>query len=600
MIRLPANASIEALFAQAVSLHGAGQFDAAEQLYRALMERAPKQAAIPFNLGALLQRTGRSADAVEAFKKSLRIKPQNADALNNLGVALQSLEREAEAAECFRKAVALKPDAAEAHRNLGIALRRQGYLESAVESFARSSSLRPNHAETWGELGRSLQELGKVEDAIAAYRQALALKPDWAAVHSDLAAALEMDERSAEAVEHCRTAIAIDGNFAFPYNNLGKSLEALGEIDAAEEAFAKAISIDPQVAEFHGNIGNIEMTRRRIDDGIARYRRAVDLRPDFFEAHVSLGMALLTQGHQREGWAEWEWRWYRRGWLTPSLLFQRPLATDERLDGKTVLLFAEQGFGDVLQFCRYADLLAERGAKVILKVYRPLLRLMASLSTDYTVVAEDDDEPHSDLRLPMMSAPFVFGGTIPARHPYLAADPTQTAQWRQRLSHLPGRRIGLVWAGDPRPHDPGAHRIDKRRSLRLDQFAFLGDIPGISVVSLQKGQPAAQAAQAPFPLFDAMAEVNDFADTAAVMSALDLIITVDTSMVYLAGALGRPVWMLSRFDGCWRWGERGDASPWYPGLHIFRQSRPGDWSAELHSLKDKILSNNQEFPCVTK
>lgn len=589
MIRLPANVSIEALFSQAVALHGAGQLEAAEQLYRALMQKAPRQAAIPFNLGALLQRQGRSDEAVAAFRKSLKIKPQNPDALNNLGVALQSLGREAEAADSFRKAIALKADAAEAHRNLGIALRRQGLLDEAAESFAQATVLRPGHAESWGELGRTLQELERTGDAVAAYRQALALKPDWAAVHSDLGAALEMQGRSGDAVEQCRQAIALDPELSFAYNNLGKSLEALGDLDGAETAFRRALEISPQVAEFHGNIGNIQMTRRQIGDGIASYRAAIGLRSDFFEAHVSLGMALLTRGENREGWAEWEWRWYRRSWLTPSLLFQRPLGSDERLDGKTVLLFAEQGFGDVLQFCRYADLLAERGARVVLKVYRPLLRLMQSLSSADQVIAENETEPHSDLRLPMMSAPFIFGGAIPGRHPYLSADAERTAEWRRRLSHLPGRKVGLVWAGDPRPHDPGANRIDKRRSLRLEQFAFLGDVPGISVVSLQKGAPAVQAADAPFPLFDAMDEIGDFADTAALMAALDLVITVDTSMVHLAGAIGVPVWMLSRFDGCWRWGDQGEDSPWYPDLHIFRQSRPHDWSDTLQALKFKIL-----------
>jgi len=588
MIRLPANASIEALFTQAVTLHGAGQLEAAEQLYRALMVKAPAQAAIPFNLGALLQSQGRSAEAIKAFKKSLSIRPLNADAHNNLGVALQSLGREADAAAAFRKAIGLKPDSAEAQRNLAIALRRQGQLEEAAASFIQAATLRPNHAETWAELGRTLHELERPQEAVEAYEKALALKPDWAELHSDLGAALELCGQTGDAIGHFRAAIALSQDFANPYNNLGKSLESSGDLDGAEEAFRKAINLNPQVAEFHGNLGNIQMARRQIDDGIASYRRAVDLRPDFFEAHVSLGMALLTQGHSREGWAEWEWRWYRRNWLTPSLLFQRPLGPDERLDGKTVLLFAEQGFGDVLQFCRYADLLAERGAKVVLKVYGPLVRLISGLSPHYRVIAEDEAEPPTDLRLPMMSAPFVFSGDIPARSSYLAADPALAELWRQRISHLPGRKIGLVWAGDPRPHDPGANRIDRRRSLRLDQFAFLGDIPGLSVISLQKGAPAVQAKNAPFPLFDPMDQVSDFADTAALMEALDLVLTVDTSMVHLAAALGKPVWMLSRFDSCWRWGESGEASPWYPSLRIFRQSRPGDWSAELQAIRNNL------------
>jgi len=578
MIRLPPNATIEDIFAQAIALHNAGEFQAAEAFYRALMKLAPEQAGIPYNLGALLQRQGRSEEAAEAFKLSLSIRPLNADAHNNLGVALQSLGRDEEAIAAFHQALALKPDSAEAHRNLGIGLRRLGQLEEAVAAFHQATTLRPGHAESWAELGRTLHEQERPDEAIEAYLKAQALKPDWAELMSDLGAAYELCGRSDEAIAQFRAAIAIAPDFAHPYNNLGKSLEALGDLDAAEEAFQQALKLNPQVAEFHGNFGNVQMSRRRIDDGIDCYRRAVELKPDFFEGHVSLGMALLTQGHLKEGWAEWEWRWYRRSWLTPSLLFQRPLKPGERLDGKTVLLFAEQGFGDALQFCRYADALTELGARVVVKTYRPLLRLTQTLASAAEVIAVDEDEPHSDLRLPMMSAPYVFSGAIPNRHPYLSAEPDKVAAWRQRLSALPGFKVGLVWAGDPRPHDPGANRVDRRRSMRLDQFAPLAAVPGVSFISLQKGSAAAQGQNAPFPLFDAMDEMGDFADTAALTAALDLVISVDTSMVHLAGALGVPCWMASRFDGCWRWGETGDASPWYPHLRIFRQGSAGDWS----------------------
>lgn len=594
MIRLPPNASIEDLFAQAVALHGAGEAEAAETLYRALIELAPEQAGIPYNLGALLQSRGRSKEAVGFFRKSLSIKPSNADAYNNLGVALQALDRDQEAVAAFRQAVALRPDSAESQRNLGIAHRRRGELAEAEAAFRQATALRPAHAESWAELGRTLHELERPEEAIEAYRKAQALKPDWAELMSDLGAAYETCGRSEEAVTQFRAAIATAPNFANPYNNLGKSLEVMGDLDAAEEAFLTALKINPQVAEFHANYGNVQMSRRRIDDGIACYRRAIALRPDFFEAHVSLGMALLTRGQAKEGWAEWEWRWYRRQWLTPSLLFQRPLKPGQRLDGKTVLLFAEQGFGDALQFCRYADLLSELGATVILKTYRPLTRLMQSLSAAAQVIAEDGDEPPSDLRLPMMSAPFVFSGAIPSRHPYLAAEPEKVESWRRRLSALPGRKVGLVWAGDPRPHDPGANRVDRRRSLHLTQLAPLAGAAGASFVSLQKGVAAVQTRESPFPLFDPMDEMEDFADTAALTAALDLVISVDTSTVHLAGALGVPCWMASRYDGCWRWGETGEETPWYPSLRIFRQKRPGRWQPVIDAIAERLAQFRPE------
>ncbi|OIQ87683.1 TPR repeat-containing protein YrrB [mine drainage metagenome] len=595
MIRLPPNASIEALFAQAVALHAAGETSGAEQLYRALMARAPGQAAIPLNLGSLLQAQGRHKEAVACFRKAVATKPGMAEAHNNLGVALQSLGREAEAAKSFRRAIALTPGMAEAHRNLGIAHSRQGQPDEALASFQKAAALRPGHVDTLIELGRTLHELRRYPEAVEIYGRALALKPDAAHILNDLGAAQDLAGDKAGAMASLRRAIALDDSSANPRNNLGKLLEAEGDLDGAEEMFRAALERAPGLAEVHGNLGNICMERRRIDEGIAHYRAAIALKADFFEAHVSLGMALLTQGQYAEGWAEWEWRWYRRAWLTPSLRFQRPLAEGERLDGKRVLLFAEQGFGDVLHFCRYALLLRERGAQVILKVYPALVRLLRSLPGGCSIIAEDDPEPPHDLRLPMMSAPFVFQSgeaPIPAPCPYLAPQAEEAAGWARRLAALPGRKVGLVWAGDPRPHDPGAHLVDRRRSLRLRQFAALAALPGLSLVSLQKGAPAAQAAASPFPLFDAMAEVGDFADTAALVANLDLVITADTSMAHVAGALGKPVWVLSRFDGCWRWGEQGPATPWYPSMRLYRQPRPGDWDEPLR----RILADLQALP----
>jgi len=586
------NSSLESLFSQAVSLHGAGELEAAEALYRSLLIQAPEQAPIHINLGMLLQRTSRGEEAAGHFREAARLRPDLPEPHNNLGVALQALGHLDEAALFFRKAITLKPDMAEAHRNLGIALKAMGELDEAAGSLMQAAVLRPGHGETWSELGRTLYELKQYAEAADSYGRALELNPQSPEILNDLGAALDDAGRKDDAITAFRKAIALRPDFPNPYNNLGNIFEELGRLDDAEAVFRQAAALNPHLAEVHSNLGNILMERRQIDEAVDCYRRAIALKPDFFEAHVHLGMALLTLGQFEEGWREWEWRWITRDWLKPSPEFRRPLAMGERLDGKTVLLFAEQGFGDVLQFGRYASLLAERGAKVVMKVYPALLRLMRSLPGPVQVIAEGEPEPPHDLRLPMMSAPFVFStrpDSVPAADRYLTTDPKAVRQWQQRLAELPGLKVGLVWAGDPRPHDHGAHLVDKRRSLALEQFRELGTIPGISWVSLQKGDPARQPPPDGMKLLDVMDDMTDFADTAALVACLDLVITADTAMAHLAGALGKPVWVLSRFDGCWRWMEDRSDSPWYPeSLRLFRQPAPGDWRPALAQILQSL------------
>jgi hypothetical protein len=297
-------------------------------------------------------------------------------------------------------------------------------------------------------------------------------------------------------------------------------------------------------------------------------------------------LCRLSLGDFALGWRKYEWRWQQPTVLGSQSDRARPLwlgATD--VIGKTILLHAEQGFGDTLQFCRYAPLVA-RTADVVLEVPRPLLRLLSTLPGVSRIVASGDPLPHFDLHCPLLSLPLAFGTTLadlPNHVPYLRADPVHVTAWRQRLAPLPGIRVGLVWSGNPRLDIPLANRIDRRRSTTLDRLAPLGEIPGVSLVSLQKGDFRAQSTTPPpgLAIADWTDELDDFADTAALIEALDLVISVDTSVVHLAGALGKPVWVLNRYDACWRWlRDRGD-SPWYPTARLFRQPTPGDWDGMI-------------------
>lgn len=342
----------------------------------------------------------------------------------------------------------------------------------------------------------------------------------------------------------------------------------------------------------YNNLGGALSDLGRPAEALACYDRALAIRPDDVSAHFGRSRPLLLRGEYAEGWREFEWR--RRGGTAEAIKlrgFAQPQWQGEDVAGKTLLLHAEQGFGDTLQFCRYASLVGAT-ARVILEVQPPLVRLCSSLAGVAQVVARGEPPPAFDLHCPLMSLPLAVGttlDTIPSEVPYLAADPELVAGWRERLAGLDGLQVGLVWAGSLRP-EPELSAIDRRRSITLAMMAPLGEASGVSFISLQKREPGAQSANAELglALHDFTANLQDFADTAALIEALDLVISVDTSVAHLAGALGKPIWLLNRFDTCWRWLLDRDDSPWYPQLRQFRQPRPGDWNSALHAARDAL------------
>ncbi len=462
----------------------------------------------------------------------------------------------------------------------------RGRPEEAAALLRKALRLSPDYAEAQCALGATLAGLGRLDEAIAAYDKAVSLKPDFAVAWSNLGVARQTLGQMDEAVVAYDRAIAADPANAAALTNLGLVLTELGRTDEALAACSRAIALAPGQAEAWSNLGLALRMAGRTDEALAARRRAVAIDPNNAKGHRNLAMSLLLNGEYREGFAEFEWR--RALGDCPPPDSTRPEWRGEPVAGRTLLLYGEQGLGDVIQFARYATPLAESGARVILAVPRPLARLLATIP-GVAGIADRTPLPDHDWHFPLLSLPHRLGTTVesvPAACPYVAADPAAKAAWRKRLDALPGRKVGLVWSGDPRPHDVACALVDRRRSLTLAQLAPLAAVPGITLVSLQKGAPAGQARTPPpgMDLIDWMDEIDDFADTAALADALDLVITVDTSVAHLAGALAKPVWILSRFDGCWRWLlERAD-SPWYPTARLFRQPAPGDWSPAIAEL----------------
>jgi tetratricopeptide (TPR) repeat protein len=532
-----------------------GEPEAAMPYLRRAIALRPDYAEAQYNLGIALVKLRQPDEAVACYRRALAVRPDYPDALNNLGQTLWELGAQDEATDCFRRALALRPDSPEALNNLGISLREKGQRSEAAEHFRRAVALRPAYLEALTNLAMTLNDLGRFEEAAAAYRQGLAIKPDL--VH----------ER----------------------NNLGAALAQLGRFEEAGECYRQALSRQPDYPEALNNLGNVLRAQGRLDEAIAAYRQAAALKDDYPDVHHNLAMALLASGELAAGWTEYEWRWRTDQLRAAHRDFGKPLWRGEAGAGRTLLIHAEQGFGDTIQFCRYAPLAAARGWRVVMMVQRALVRLLGSLDGVAEVRPARGDPPPCDAQCPMMSLPLALGttlATIPAPRSYLHADPREVSAWGERLAALGGRgvRVGLVWAGNP-GRSPILSAVDRRRSMPLDRMAPIFAVPGVQFVRLQKDQRAAAEAHA---MVDVMDHMKDFADTAALVTQLDLVISVDTAVAHLASALGRPVWLLDRYDPCWRWLTGRQDSPWYPALRLYRQTAPGDWDGVVATVAQDL------------
>jgi len=466
----------------------------------------------------------------------------------------------------------------------------EGDLAEAETYYRAALALDPARPMTWANLGLAATRAGRAEEGLAHARQAMRLDPFNVEAMNNLGIAAHGLNAMAEAENHFRGVLRLRPDHPGATLNLGVVRQHLGHPAEAEMLYRRALDLGCDAPRVQNNLAMVLAELLRLEEAEQAARDALAAAPDYPEAEVNLALILLMRGRLREAWPRYEARWRVPPLsLQPRLPAETRLTGNEDVVGKKVLLLAEQGFGDTLQFCRYAPILAAVGAEVTLAVPNGLVRSMQSLP-GVRVIGEDEPVPEHDFHCPLLSLPKARGtdrATIPASVPYLAADPDAVTAWEALLPSrrdCAGPRVGLVWAGGRRPAQPLADAIDKRRSMPLSALAPLADVPGVVFVSLQAGPEAKQAETVPFPLIDLTDRLTDFADTAALIQTLDLTIAVDTAVAHLAGALGQPVWLLNRFDACWRWlpGE-GDFdrvdTPWYPTMRLFRQPAPGDWGS---------------------
>jgi Tfp pilus assembly protein PilF len=458
--------------------------------------------------------------------------------------------------------------------------------------LARRRPEQPHDPRTWNNIGRALAARGRNEEALACYDCALALRRDIPQIWVNRGTALRDLVRLDEAEKSLREALRVKPDFAKAHRELGNVLDYLGRFEEAEASVRTALRLQPEVAFAHFTLGYILYHLGRATEAQASCRAALCLRPENRDVRVLLGHALLLAGQFEEGWNEFEWRWREREGRLRHLLAV-PYWNGEAIGDRVILLVAEQGHGDTLQFCRYVPQIAAGARRTILAVQPALVRLLSRLPGVSEIVADRCFKPSSfDLWCGLMSLPHAVGttlDTIPATTPYLTADPADAAHWRERLASLAGLRVGLCWAGG-RTRNPRQIANDRRRSITLDTLAPLGEISGVQFISLQKGPPAAEAARPlqGMELHDFTEDLHDFADTAALMESLDLVISVDTAVAHLAGALGKPAWVLNRFSTDFRWPRDRDDSPWYPSLRQFRQPTPGDWQSVISRARGAL------------
>ncbi len=477
---------------------------------------------------------------------------------------------------------------AQAEHHLGFQLHRHNRVAEAEPFYRRALDLDPEFKEAWTNLGLAVLAQRRPEEALLCQREALRLDPDSADAHNNLGMAHYAQGHIAEAENCFRAALRLCPDHANATLNLGSTRQILNHVAQAEVLFRRALTLGVDPCHGKSNLSLALLEQARPEAAEPCLREVLAERPDYAEARGNLALTLLMLGRLEEGWRAYESRWEIEAMGAPAPVFSQPRWTGQALHGETVLLYAEQGFGDTLQFCRYAPMVAAAGGRVALVVPKALSRLMATLEGVADVLIEENETlPPFDYHCPLLSLPLAFGTimqTIPAAAPYLRGDPSP---WAEFLAGLPGLKVGLVWAGKSRTAQPHAVAIDKRRSMRLTDMAPLLKVPGCSFVSLQCGAPASQihAVTDGKALHDVSSRIEDWADTAGLISGLDLVIAVDTAVAHLAGALGRPVWMLNRFDSCWRWLMRRDDTPWYPTMRLFRQTSRGDWAGVLERVE---------------
>lgn len=543
----------------------------------------PRQLTIPqaLELATRHHHAGELAQAERIYRQILAASPEHAPTLHQLGVLYFQAGQPQQAAQLLSRAVQLNPASAMFHCNLGRVLAQLDQIDAAIAALLRAVELQPDYPEAWNNLGNALMLVPQYANAIEAFERSISLRPGSVPTLLNLASAQRGNRQYDQAIATARQALGSRPDDPAVLNALGNIFEDAGEHDEAIRLLERAIQLAPQNAEAHVNLATSLASLSRYEESMQAARRAIAIDPNMALAHCNLGLTLLLLGRFTEGWAENEWRTHLLAGRLYRQRFPQPQWDGSELSGKSILICAEQGFGDTIQFIRYVPLVAGRGGKMIVVCPDQLHRIIRDVPGVASIHRPGDAVPHIDVQIQMMGLPRVFWkeeGSIPPGQAYLRPVAEDVEKWRSRLQSYPHKlKVGLVWSGS-------AGR--RYRSMQLSNLAPLAQHRDIAWFSLQKG-PAATEIASPgqrLEVIDYTDELHDFADTAALIENLDLVITVDTAVAHLAGALGKPAWVILPVAPDWRWMLERTDSIWYPSVRLFRQPVRGDWETPIAQI----------------
>ncbi|NWF97982.1 MAG: tetratricopeptide repeat protein [Nitrospirae bacterium] len=603
-----------------LSFFGLKQYDKAIELFNKAIKLDPSHFHAYYNLGNSFKSLNKFDDAIECYKKSLSINPQFIEAHNNLGDVYQEKELFDEAIQSYKNALNINSNFGNIYNNLGLALFKKGLYDEALGYFKKALELNPQLADAYNNIGNYFFNKNEIDQAINYYLKALKLEQNFA-TYNNLGNAFKEKGLLEEAIKFYEKALNFNQNAVNTAIDLGNLIRKKGKLDEAicffqnlidknpqnpvvyinmavifqekgllDEAFKyynKALEINPNVAEGYNNLALAFIEKGLYEEALSNLEKSLQLKPSLASAHFNLAMLLLLKNNFSKGWEEYEWRWKTSDFKSIKFNYSQPLWDGSDKNGRIILLHAEQGLGDTIHFMRYIKLVIEKNMEVIFRCPKELISLAKYSFPEVKIIPFEESLPDFEVHCPLMSLPLILKTTIdsiPAQIPYISVDSSLINFWTEKIKDNSNLKIGIAWSGNPK------YKRDKQRSCSLKNFLEILKIKPISFYSLQKGSGSEQVKELPeeINLIDFTEEIKDFSDTAAIIQNLDLIISVDTAVAHLAGAMGKPVWTMLPFVPDWRWMLDREDSPWYPTMRLFRQQSIDNWNSVIIRIKKEL------------